>query len=404
MQVVEKPEEAVAVIRLFLLITFLSGQLLAQKREKKLPPPELQIIYSYYMQDGSNSAVTGGTGTEELDFHGPAVQVHIPTDSTDYISIAAGVDVYSSASQDNIDFVMSSASSIDARTHIKVGYQKSHIPSESDYGVHGSFSIESDYTSFGFGGFYSKGFNNYNSTLTLSAQAFIDDCRWGRLSSEDQLTLIYPVELRGIDWEDEYMRYTATLSLAYNQILTKRLNVGFYVDGVWQSGLLATTFHRIFFFDDDQHVIERLPYERFKLPIALRLNYFATRHLLLRTYYRFYADSWNLNAHTIELEPVVKVSPFFSLFPYYRWYWQQAVFWFNPYRQHSVNQDFYTSDYDLSGFTAHKIGLGFHWHPLNGFSKKPDYGWQSWEMRLGTYLRSDGLQAFYVSTIFHVGE
>lgn len=403
--VAEKLEEAVAATRILtFLICVLAVPLFAQDKKSKLPLPELQVIYSYYMQDGNHSAVTGGTGTEELKYHSPAIVVHIPTDSLSSLSVDAGVDVYSSASQDNIDFNVSSASAEDARTHIKVGYSKSQPQTERDFGLHGSFSIESDYTSLGFGGFYSKGFNNYNSTLSIAGQAFIDDCRWGRLSVEDKLILIYPEELRGTDWEDRYMRYTYTLSIGYNRLINKRMNIGLFVDGVMQTGLLATTFHRIYFFDAQQTVIEKLPYQRLKLPIGVRWNYFATRHLVLRTYYRFYTDSWNLSAHTVEIEPVIKTSPFFSFFPFYRYYVQNAAFWFNPYAQHSVQQDFYTSDYDLSGFTAHKFGIGFNWHPLNGFSRHSRYGWKSWEMSLGSYLRSDGLQALFFSAIFNVGQ
>ena len=92
--VAAKQVEAVAVTKPILAFLLLATcNLFAQEKKKDLPPPELHIIYSYYMQDGNNSAVTGGTGTEELHYHGPAVVVHIPTDSLATLSINAGVDV-----------------------------------------------------------------------------------------------------------------------------------------------------------------------------------------------------------------------------------------------------------------------------------------------------------------------
>ena len=221
-----------------------------------------------------------------------------------------------------------------------------------------------------------------------------------------ELHLIYPQELRFREWEAQYKRYTSTLSLSLTQLVTKRLNVGIFADAAWQTGLLSTTFHRVFFNDPNaQHAIEKLPYDRLKLPIGMRMNYFANPNLLFRGYYRFYTDSWGLNAHSIEIESSVKFNAFFSVFPFYRYHIQNAVFWFNPYAEHSVNQDFYTSDFDLSAFHAHKFGIGFLWKPIGGivnFNSRGS-GWKQVQIRMGTYLRSDGLEAYFISSIFNLG-
>jgi len=169
--------------------------------------------------------------------------------------------------------------------------------------------------------------------------------------------------------------------------------------------LLSTTFHRVYFSDQASPRVENLPENRYKLPLAIRLNWFATRHLLFRSYYRYYMDTWGLNASTFELETSIKFNPFFSLMPFYRFYVQNGVFWFRPYGQHLSDQEFYTSDFDLSRFTAHKFGIGFNWKPVNGihaFNSK-GYGWQGLQMRVGSYVRSDGLNAFYLSSVFFIG-
>ncbi len=404
-----KQVAAVDVTKLFCSFTlvFFVGGAFAQEKAQKKPPPSVDVLYSYYQQDGNNGAVLGGTGSQELTYHAPAVVVHIPADSVSQWDIKAGVDVYTSASTDAIDFNVSSASSKDARTHISVGYQEQNPTKEKAFGVHGSASVESDYLSFGLGGFYTKGFNNYNTVLNIGAQLYFDDCRWGWLSTTEgrELQLIYPAELRGIEWESQYKRYTSTLSLSLTQLISPRINVGVFTDAAWQTGLLSTTFHRIYFNDSQEAVIEKLPYDRWKLPIGLRVNYFATPKLLFRGYYRYYTDSWGLQAHSIEVESSIKFNAFFSIFPFYRYHIQNAVYWFNPFAEHRVNQEFYTSDYDLSAFTAHKFGVGFLWKPIGGIwvGAKKGFGWQQVQLRLGSYMRSDGLEAYFVSSVFSLG-
>jgi hypothetical protein len=381
--------------------------------QNELPPKEkrttaIEILYDYYQQTGNHSAVTGGIGTEELKYNAPVVVIYVPTDSLGQITVKAGVDAYSSASQDNIDFNISSASAKDARTHVAVAYSREKPKKQQSWGANTSGSVESDYLSFGLGGFYSKGWHNYNTVLSTSAQVFFDDTRWGWLSSDPdrQLQLIFPEELRGTDWFDHYKRYTTTLSIGLTQLLTPRLNIGFFVDGVWQNGLLSTTFHRVYLQGQTTAVVENLPKNRYKLPLAMRLNWFATRHFLLRSYYRFYTDNWGIQGHTIEVESSFKLSPFFSIIPFYRLHWQDGSTWFNAFGQASANAEFFTSDFDLSRFTAHKFGIGINYAPLRGmwrFNAK-GYGWQGVQLRIGSYLRSDGLEAFYLSSIFYVGK
>ncbi len=398
----EKPEEAVAAIKdVLLLIFFVFSSLFVCGQEQKV---DAKFLYNYYEQDGNNSPVTGGIGTEELSFHGPSIVVNVAIDSASTFHFDGGVDVYSSASTDNIDFNVSSASAKDARTHVRLGMSHYNEKKEQTIAYHGSFSIESDYTSFGFGGSYAKGFYNYNTVLSIAAQIYLDDCRWGRLSSGEELRLIYPEEMRGFDWEDEYLRQTYSLSVSVAQLVSKRMNVSLFTNPTLQNGLLATTFHRIYFSDVSQHRVERLPYNRFKLPIGLRVNYFAGNKFVFRGYYRFYADNWDVNAHSLELEIPYKVTPFFSVYPFYRFYIQSATKYFNPYGEHLSNQEFYTSDYDLSQFTSLKYGMGLNFYPVNGiWVNKNSGGLLSMELRGGVFNRSNGLNAFYIASVFNFG-
>ena len=82
---------------------------------------EVSFIGSYYEQDGNHSPVTGGIGTEQLDNVAPSIVVVVPIDTVREVSFNGGIDVYSSASSDNINnpYVLpnhvSSASARDTR-------------------------------------------------------------------------------------------------------------------------------------------------------------------------------------------------------------------------------------------------------------------------------------------------
>jgi hypothetical protein len=68
-----------------------------------------------------------------------------------------------------------------------------------------------------------------------------------------------------------------------------------------------------------------------------------------------------------------------------------------------VADEYFTSDYDLSAFSANKFGLGFRYAPLYGLSRfKTPFGgrvakFKSLDLRYGYYRQSTGLTANVVS-------
>lgn len=167
----------------------------------------------------------------------------------------------------------------------------------------------------------------------------------------DQVKLIAPIELRTSEGYGTSGRNTYALSLAYSQIINQNFQIEVLGDAVQQTGYLSLPFHRVYFNDNSVHQ-EALPDKRFKIPIGLRANYFLGDKVILRAYYRYYTDDWGLKSNTFSLETPVKISPFISVSPFYRYYSQTATKYFAPYQQHTAFDDFYTSNYDLSKLTA----------------------------------------------------
>ena len=84
-------------------------------KKRVLETAEVDIISSFYSQDGDNAAVTGGIGTEKLKDIATSFVVSIPLNDDDVFIIDATISAYTSASSSNLDpFDVSSASSDDS--------------------------------------------------------------------------------------------------------------------------------------------------------------------------------------------------------------------------------------------------------------------------------------------------
>ena len=73
------------------------------KTRNPLDSIKVNFMYSYYEQDGLHSPVTGGIGDEELQDQGQKISVIIPINNSTKLSVLSGIDIYTSASTDNID-------------------------------------------------------------------------------------------------------------------------------------------------------------------------------------------------------------------------------------------------------------------------------------------------------------
>jgi len=378
----------------FVLVSFIS---LAQTQDstqvykkRVLENTELDFLASYYTQDGDNAAVSGGIGTEELTDITSTFVISIPLNDDDVLTIDAGISAYTSASTSNVDpfdgnraadpFVASTGSSqADVWFNFTGGYSHSSDDRNDIWSAKVSVSSEYDYFSIGFGGGYTKLFNEKNTEVSINANMYLDT--W---------TTIYPIELRGFgengigtfrqneitgntNYNPDFTEFGSknrnsySLGLGFSQILHKNVQGSISVDIVQQEGLLSTPFQRVYFSDiadsfiENFHLadgIELLPDKRFKIAIGGRLNWYLNEIITVRTYYRYYFDDWGINSHTASIEIPVKLSDKFTVYPSYRFYNQTEADYFAPYEGHLSTTEFRTSDYDLSEYTANQYGLG----------------------------------------------
>ncbi|MDH7459907.1 DUF3570 domain-containing protein [Chitinophagaceae bacterium 26-R-25] len=378
---------------------------------KPLHLDEINLVSSYYKQEGIHSAVTGGIGNEHVVDLSNGLDVKFvgwdARHNKHSLDLGLGFDHHTSASSAYVS--KSGASKTDGtRIYPSVEYTVENVRGNS----------------FGFGAYYSTEYNYKSVGLDLHAgrklgtNTEID----GKISGFfDKVKMIYPSELipaptivspstyttasgRTITIDGQSSkdnipsspRNTYSASLTLSQIVNTRMQFSVMLDMVAQNGYLGLPFHRVYFADGSVHV-ENLPETRKKLPIGVRLNYFLGDKVVLRSYYRYYMDDWGLRAHTAELEIPVKVTSFFSIAPFYRYYTQTAIKYFGAYGTHTANDQYYSSNYSLSALTSQFVGAGIHLAPPKGILNQH---FSALDARFGHYTQSTELYANVLSFAF----
>ena len=364
---------------------------------KRISKSNIELVYSQYIGDGDHSAITGGLGTEKLIVYEPEVIINRPIDSLSSYWVDTGIDVITSASMDNIDFVVSSASRISKRGYIIPGYNTKLKKNRNIIiGGNGYFSIESAYRSLG--GALSIDYVSKNKSSELSAefQAFFDDLRWGLLNGERPLRLVYPYELRYKEWFSNYKRNSYNLNLSFTQTINEKMILAFFPGISYQQGLLSTPYHRVYFTDSTERV-EKLPDKRWLIPLGIQLNTFIADRYILSLYYRFYHDNFGITAHTMELDFTAKITNRFSLTPTFRFYTQKGSPYFKPYLELNPDQLFYTSNYALSSFNSYETGIDTR-IVVPAKQKAKIYFDTIW-LRYSYYKRTDGLYGHILTLV-----
>jgi hypothetical protein len=364
-------------------------------KNRKLSFEEANLVSSFYGQNGNNSSVTGGIGTEKLTDISNSIDVKFSGYDKKYrkhsFTGEIGIDHYTSASSDKIDpKTISSASSADTRIYPSINWTMENEKKGSTIGAGFSFSNEFDYKSYGANINFAQKTKNRSGEFSAKISGYLD-----------QVLLIYPIELRTPGTQGRHDQFYATTprnsinaELGYSQIINKNLQISFSAEGVYQKGYLSLPFHRVYFKDSSVH-IENMPSTRLKLPLAFRANYFAGDKIIFRTWYRNYHDDWGIKSNAVQLEMVYKITPFFSVTPFYRFYQQSAAKQFAAFEQHTTADQFYTSNYDLSKFNSNFYGAGFRIAPPKGVFGQQHFSML--ELRYGHYTRTNGLNSNIVS-------
>ena len=379
---------------------------------RKLKIDEIDFVSSYYHQNGDHSAVTGGIGTERVTDIANGLTLNLvwlnKANNKNTLAVGLGFDYHTAASQ---AFVSKTGASSPTGTRIypSLDWTVENNKNGNSFGVGTYFSGEYNYNSIGADLHFSQKTADRNGEFTAKLQGYFDEVK-----------LIYPSEfipqstvsntgtvittasgntVSGSDHSEKANipsspRTTLSASFSYSQMINSRLQVMFLGDVVTQHGFLSLPFHRVYF-NTGKDTIERLPSSRFKLPVGFRLNYFLGDNIIIRSYYRYYADNWGIRSNTAGVEVPYKITPFFSISPFYRYYTQTASRYFAPYEEHSPTDQYFTSNYEYAKFQSSFYGVGLRIAPPTGV-----FGWQGlheMEIRYGHYTQTTSLISDVVS-------
>jgi hypothetical protein len=378
---------------------------------------EIDLVSSYYSQTGDHSPVTGGIGTQQVTDFSNGINLNLvwynQANNKNTLMLGLGYDHHSSASAGYVA-LHGGSSTTGTRLYPSVDWTVENSKTGNTFGIGAYYSGEYNYKSKELDVHWSTKTNDKNGEFALKLQAYLD-----------RVTMILPSEfvvtpvlqpgttiITTASGNTEVLsssgqvisnsksslpaseRNTFTAALSYTQQVNSRLQFSILGDVVYQDGYLGLPFHRVYF-NNGKDTIEKLPSSRFKLPIGARMNYFLGDNIILRAYYRYYMDNWGIRSNTASLEIPYKVTPFFSISPFYRYYDQTAAKYFAPYEVHSPTDEFYTSNYEYSNFHSGFYGIGFRVAPPNGV-----FGWQNLhelEIRYGHYSQTTDLVSDVVS-------
>ena len=385
-------------------------------KQKPLSFEEANLVSSYYSQNGNHSAVTGGIGTEkvtdlsnglEIKFSGVTYKGNKHT-----FTASLGIDHHTSASSAYVSKTGASQTG-GSRIYPSLNWEVENPHNKTSFGAGVYYSSEYNYQSFGLDATFSKQ-TKTNGEFAVKGNVFFDKVKLiypselvpGSTTSTDGGTTTYTtasgrtVTLGSGDDVSEKIpsspRTTISGSFSFAQVINKRLQGSIALDIVGQTGYLGLPFHRVYFTDGTE-AVENLPSSRFKLPVGIRLNYFLGDKIVLRSYYRYYTDDWGIQSHTASLEVPYKITPFFSIAPYYRYYVQTAAKYFAAYAEHKTTDQYYTSNYAYAAFTSGYAGVNMRIAPPKGlFNSKLN----TLEIRYGHYTQTTQLSANVITLAF----
>ena len=286
--------------------------------KRVLENAEIDLISSFYTQDGNHAAVTGGIGTEELTDFASTITIAIPLNANDVFTVEASISAYTSASSSNLDpfdnsgassgedddddddddndrglgylnaitgtpwAASSGASKEDTWISGNIAYNHASNDRNTLLGANINFASEYDYTSFGFGGNFTQLFNEKNTEVGVKANVFFD--KWhpkypteldSYLEANQNLNNGFFATVDILNQNGEIIdkngtaiwapsntalltddsRNTYAFSLSFSQILSAKAQMSIFVDLVHQKGWLANPMQRVYFADKNNFYI-----------------------------------------------------------------------------------------------------------------------------------------------------
>jgi hypothetical protein len=261
------------------------------------------------------------------------------------------MDMVSSAS---IDVMTTASPYTEERTQGSLGFDFLH--GKTQYSVSYTLSDESDYTA-------------NSATFDVSQDLFGDltTVSFGFSQGWDE------VRKNGDNaFEETVDRRNYRFGL--QQIVTPRLITGLNYEVITDEGFLNNPYRSVRYLDDTSargfsFQPELYPHTRTSNAVAVNARYFLPYRAAIHGEYRFYTDTWGIDANTVSLGYTHPWGKRWIFEAGYRWYDQAAADFYADLFPRADAQNFLARDKELSTFTSHMFSLGATY-------ELPSVGWE----------------------------
>lgn len=157
--------------------------------------------------------------------------------------------------------------------------------------------------------------------------------------------------------------------VSVSQVMTKDLVMAFALETITDEGYLNNPYRSVRFVDDSTRGYsfqqEVYPNTRTSNAIALRAKYYLQHRAALSGGFRYFSDTWGIEAQTWELGYTLPYDEEWTFEFNYRFYDQSKADFYSdlfPFGgEDNPPQNFLARDKEMSTFNSHTIGLGAHY-------------------------------------------
>ena len=285
------------------------------------------LMYHYY--DG---------GGVEID--GPSVLVRKKFAEKYAVNASFYVDMVSSAS---IDVVTTASPYSEERTQYGVGFE--YLRGKVTYAASFSNSSENDYNADTASVSISQDMFGDLTTVAFSFSRGLDDVtRRGDVTFADSIDRrIYGVDI--------------------SQIATKRLILGFSWETISEEGFLNNPYRQVRYEDPApargySYEFERYPRTRTGNAVALRARYYLPYRAAVQGDYRWYNDTWGIDANTFEVAYTQPIGDRLIFDVHFRYYLQGEADFYSDLFPRANAQNFLARDKELAKMDSQTLGFG----------------------------------------------
>ena len=154
--------------------------------------------------------------------------------------------------------------------------------------------------------------------------------------------------------------------LSLTQVITKDLIMAFSLEAITDEGYLNNPYRTVRFLDPSvprgySYQGEVYPNTRTSNAFAIRGNYYLPHRAALHAGYRYFNDTWGIEANTFELGYTWPYSDDLLLEFHFRLYDQSKADFYSDLFPFQDAQNFLARDKELSSFTSQSFGAGGSW-------------------------------------------